>query len=92
LICVKSKKSKDYRSVLDNIFRIYHAAGFKVVKIHCDKEFEPLKNQLQDELKVFSTAPAQKNTSQRPNETAGLWKNGSVLLFTICPTRAFHAL
>jgi hypothetical protein len=38
---VISKKVKDYRSVLDNVLRIYTVAGFNVVKIHCDKEFFP---------------------------------------------------
>jgi hypothetical protein len=45
---VPSKSVKAYRSVLDNVFRIYNKAGFKFTTINCDNEFRPLMDELQD--------------------------------------------
>ena len=69
---VASRSMKNYRSGLDNVFRIYHAAGFKVVKIHCDKEFESLKTQLKDDYKInVNCASAQEHVpeAERNNRT-----------------------
>jgi hypothetical protein len=41
-----------YRSVLDNVFCTYNQAGFRITTIHCENEFCPLMNQLQDTYNV----------------------------------------
>jgi hypothetical protein len=41
-----------YRTVLDNVFHTYNQAGFQITTIHCDNEFRPLMNQLQDTYNV----------------------------------------
>jgi hypothetical protein len=46
--CVPDKTMQSYRSVLDNVFRVYNTAGFKITTILCDNEFQPLMNELQD--------------------------------------------
>ena len=43
---------KAYRSKLDNVFRIYDHAGFKITTIHCDNEFCPLMSELKDTYNV----------------------------------------
>ena len=40
------------RSVLDNVFRIYNMAGFKITTILCDNEFQPLMSELADVYNV----------------------------------------
>jgi Reverse transcriptase (RNA-dependent DNA polymerase) len=45
---IPNKTSQAYRSVLDNVFRIYNRAGFKIKTIICDNEFRPLMDELQD--------------------------------------------
>jgi hypothetical protein len=49
---IENKTSKAYRSVLDNVFRIYNRAGFKIKIINCDNEFRPLMDELQDVYNV----------------------------------------
>jgi len=49
---VPNQTSQAYRSVLDNVFRIYNRAGFRVSTIHCDNEFQPLMQELQDVYNV----------------------------------------
>jgi hypothetical protein len=44
---VPSQTSEAYRSVLDNVFRIYNTSGIRISTIHCDNEFQPLKQELQ---------------------------------------------
>jgi hypothetical protein len=41
-----------YRSVIDHVFRTYNQAGFQITTIHCENEFHPLMNQLQDSYNV----------------------------------------
>jgi hypothetical protein len=43
-----NQSAEAYRSVLDNVFRIYNIAGFRITSIHCDNEFQPLMSVLQD--------------------------------------------
>jgi hypothetical protein len=45
---VPQQTSSVYRSAMDNIFCIYNKAGFNITTIHCDNEFQPLMNELQD--------------------------------------------
>jgi hypothetical protein len=45
---ISNQTPQAYRSVLDNVFRIYNHAGFRITTIHCDNEFKPLMNELQD--------------------------------------------
>ena len=49
---VPNKTSEAYRSVLDNVFRIYNTAGFCITTIHCDNEFRPLMDELRDHYNV----------------------------------------
>jgi len=48
----KHQTSSAYRSVLDNIFRIYNMAGLRIASIHCDNEFKPLTDPLATVYKV----------------------------------------
>jgi hypothetical protein len=49
---IPSQTTLSYRSVLDNVFRIYNKAGFKIATINCDNEFQPLMAELQDVYNV----------------------------------------
>jgi hypothetical protein len=49
---IPSQTSKAYRSVLDNIFSVDNKAGIKITTIHCDNEFRPLMQELQDVYEV----------------------------------------
>jgi hypothetical protein len=44
--------SSSLQSVLDNVFCTYNQARFRITYIHCDNEFRPLMNQLQDTYNV----------------------------------------
>ena len=45
---IPDQTSESYRSVLDNVFRIYNSAGFRIDTIRCDNEFQPLMDELRD--------------------------------------------
>ena len=49
---VPNQTSQAYRSVLDNVFRIYNHAGLQITTINCDNEFRPLIQELQDAYNV----------------------------------------
>ena len=49
---IPKQTSQAYRSVLDNIFSVYNKAGIKITTIHCDNEFRPLMQELQDIYEV----------------------------------------
>jgi hypothetical protein len=49
---IPNQTTPAYRSVLDNVFRIYNLAGFKITTILCDNEFQPLMNELADVYNV----------------------------------------
>ena len=49
---LEHKTMKVYRSVLQNVFRFYTEAGFRVATIHSDNEFAPLKGPLKDLLGI----------------------------------------
>jgi Reverse transcriptase (RNA-dependent DNA polymerase) len=49
---IPNQSAQSYRSVLDNVFRIYNRAGFKITTIHCDNEFQPLLDELQSVYNV----------------------------------------
>jgi hypothetical protein len=49
---IPHKTPEAYRSVLDNIFRTYNQAGVWITIIHCDNEFRPLMDQLQNTYNV----------------------------------------
>ena len=52
LVIIKGRKSQYYFQALDVIFRVYNGAGFQIKHIQCDKEFQPLMNDVKDELEV----------------------------------------
>eukprot|EP00934_Nitzschia_sp_Nitz4_P004202 Nitzschia sp. Nitz4//scaffold466_size5842//986//4399//NITZ4_009198-RA/size5842-processed-gene-0.7-mRNA-1//-1//CDS//3329552510//4192//frame0 len=43
-----SQTMQAYREVLAHVFRIYSAAKFRIRYIHCDQEYKPLLDQLED--------------------------------------------
>jgi hypothetical protein len=43
-----NRSAEAYRSALDNVFRVYNIASFRITSIHCDNEFQPLMSKLQD--------------------------------------------
>lgn len=45
---VQNQTSQAYRSVLDNVFRLYNIAGFRITTIHCDNEYKSLMGELED--------------------------------------------
>jgi hypothetical protein len=49
---IPHKTPEAYRSVLDNVFCTYNQAGFQITIIHCDNEFHPLMDQLQNTYNV----------------------------------------
>jgi hypothetical protein len=49
---LESRTPKSYRSVLNNVFRIYNQAGFRITTIHCDNEYQPLMLTLQDDFGI----------------------------------------
>ena len=49
---VPSKQPSAYRSVLDEVFRLYNGAGFRVTTIRCDREFKPLMDPIKDDLDI----------------------------------------
>jgi Reverse transcriptase (RNA-dependent DNA polymerase) len=50
---VPSRHISAYRSVLDNVFRIYDSAGIRINTILCDNEFQPLMEELTDVYDVM---------------------------------------
>ena len=52
---MNSELATNYRSVLDNVFRLYNKAGFDVKYLEADSEFKPLLEPLQDELDIDMT-------------------------------------
>jgi hypothetical protein len=49
---IPHKTPDAYRSVLDNVVSMYNQAGFWINVIHCDNEFCPLMDQLQNAYNV----------------------------------------
>ena len=49
---VKHQTAIAYREALGQIFRIYNAGGFRITMIHCDNEFRPLVEPLENEFNV----------------------------------------
>jgi hypothetical protein len=50
---IPNQTPQAYRSVLDNVFRIYNLADFKITTILCDNEFQPLMNELAEIYNVW---------------------------------------
>ena len=62
---VPNKPAKAYRSALNNVFRIYNMAGFKIKSIHCDNEYRPLMQELESTYEVkMNYASAQEHVPQ----------------------------
>ena len=60
-----TRTAKDYRSVLDIVFRQYNKAGFRIGTIHCDSEFKPIMDDLQDDLDIeMNYASAQEHVPE----------------------------
>ena len=49
---VKTRKHSNYYEALDKTLCIYNANGFEISVIHCDLEFRPMLQHLQDELDI----------------------------------------
>jgi hypothetical protein len=49
---VPNKTAKAHRSALDNVFRVYNMAGFKIKSIHCDNEYRSLMQELESIYEV----------------------------------------
>jgi hypothetical protein len=43
-----NQSEEAYRSVIDNVLKIYNISGFRITSIRCDDEFQPLLSELQD--------------------------------------------
>ena len=60
-----TRTAKDYRSVLDIVFRQYNKAGFRIGTIHCDNEFKPIMDDLKDDLDIaMNYASAQEHVPE----------------------------
>ena len=67
---IPSRTSKDLYAGLDNIFRLYSGAGFRISKIYTDQEFETIMDEVKDELDVemqYSTSQAHVPEAERNN-------------------------
>jgi hypothetical protein len=49
---VPTQTTTAYRSALNNVFRINNTAGFRIITIHCDNEFQSIMEQLHDVYKM----------------------------------------
>ena len=49
--------AKDYRSALDEVLRVYNKNGFTVQTIHCDREFQPIFDDILDDLNITMECP-----------------------------------
>ena len=47
-----NKTGTSYRSVLDNVFRLYNKAGFTIVTIDCNNEYKSIMNDIGDNTDV----------------------------------------
>ena len=56
---LKNRSQDEIFQGLDVVFRHYNDEGYTIEKIHCDKEFEPLMNRVDDEMeiKIIYAAP-----------------------------------
>ena len=62
---ISAKTIENYRSALDEIFRIYNSAGFIIKIIKADQEFKPLLNPIKDDLEVdLNLAAAQEHVPE----------------------------
>ena len=62
---VPNKTAKAYRSALDNVFRVYNMAGFKIKSIHCDNEYRSLMQELESIYEVkMNYASAQEHVPE----------------------------
>ena len=62
---IQNKTPQAYRSVLDNVFRVYNRAGFTIKSIRCDNEFRPLLDELQD---IYNIVPNYANPQEHVPE------------------------
>ena len=49
---MRSQKASDFRSSIDQVFRIYNAAGFQITTLHCDRQFKPIMDEIKDDLDI----------------------------------------
>jgi hypothetical protein len=49
---IPNQTPEAYRSVLENGFRIYNKAGFRVKTIYCNNEFQPLTKEMADKFEI----------------------------------------
>ena len=52
LVPLKNREAKELYRGIDNVFRCYNKAGFRIGSIHCDGEFKPLMDSVKDELGI----------------------------------------
>ena len=67
-----NKTVKAYRSAIDVVFRLYNHAGFKITVIKADREFQPIFEDIKDDLDItMNYASAQEHVpeAERNNRT-----------------------
>ena len=67
-----SNKVVDLRTSIDQVFRLYNGAGFRIREIHCDRQFQPLFDEIKDDLSiemVYPAATAHVPQAERNNRT-----------------------
>jgi hypothetical protein len=52
LIALDNKSTKAMFEGIDSIFRLDKKAGFNIKRIHCDQEFQSVKDEVSDEMDI----------------------------------------
>ena len=52
LVTMRDRSQDEYYEALDSILRYYNAAGYRVVRIHCDREFKSIMDEVKDEMDI----------------------------------------
>ena len=62
---MQQNRAKNVFGALDVVLRLYNSAGFRIAEIHCDREFEPIFNDLKDEWDVTMVCTCNKGGTPR---------------------------
>ena len=49
---MRDRSQSEYYAALDSILHYYNAAGYRVVRIHCDREFKSIMDEVKDEMDI----------------------------------------
>ena len=74
LVCLENRNVDTIYAGLDVILRNYNKAGYRIARIHCDNEFRPMVEAIQDDLDIeLICVPQGAHVSQaeRNNRTIG---------------------